>query len=533
MKRSVRMRIMLIFIGLMAIMLLTIWVVNNFFLEDYYTRQKLKVMESAYNEINELVMDTVNSGESLEDVLGREALHEWEIFNRRIHPGRDQDRYGTDDQSVEDNAGSLTSTLRDYSEKNNIRIILIDSSTGDILLNVGRETDFLAQKLMRYILGLNDENEVTLFEEENYRIVQDSDPRTLDNYLEAWGYFSDTNTQFLMQMPLTSIRESVDLANRFTTYVGIIVLIVGSIVMYFVTRRITEPILSLAALSERMSNFDFDVHYEGGEQDELGVLGNSMNKLSETLKTAIGELQRANAQLQQDIQEKIEIDDMRKEFIANVSHELKTPIALIQGYAEGLTEGMAEDEESRNYYCEVIMDEANKMNEMVKQLLTLTALEYGNDTPDYDVFDINELIDEFLNSASILIAQNQAQVSFEHSGPLFVYADEFKIEEVLTNYLNNALNHLDGERRIRISTTVEGDRVKVSVFNTGDHIPDDSIDNVWTKFYKVDKARSREYGGSGIGLSIVKAVMDAHHQSCGVENVTGGVEFWFTLETAR
>ena len=109
-------------------------------------------------------------------------------------------------------------------------------------------------------------------------------------------------------------------------------------------------------------------------------------------------------------------------------------------------------------------------------------------------------------------------------------ADEFKIEEVMTNYLNNAMNHLDGERRIRICTDIWQDRVIVRVYNTGNPIPKEDIPNLWTKFYKVDKARTRAYGGSGIGLSIVKAIMDAHHQSCGVNNREDGVEFWFTLE---
>ena len=153
-----------------------------------------------------------------------------------------------------------------------------------------------------------------------------------------------------MQMPLASIRESVDLSNRFTTYVGIAAMIFGSVVMYLATWQVANPVMKLAVLSERMSNLDFEARYEGSAQDEIGILGRSMNKLSQKLKETIGELKAANQQLQHDIEEKIQIDEMRKEFIANVSHELKTPIALIQGYAEGLTEGMAEDAQSRDYY---------------------------------------------------------------------------------------------------------------------------------------------------------------------------------------
>ena len=115
-----------------------------------------------------------------------------------------------------------------------------------------------------------------------------------------------------------------------------------------------------------MSELDFEARYTGNSEDEIGILGHSMNTLSEKLKETIGALKTANNELQRDIEEKIRIDETRKDFIANVSHELKTPIALIQGYAEGLTEGMAEDPESRDYYCDVIMDEANKMNKMVK-----------------------------------------------------------------------------------------------------------------------------------------------------------------------
>ena len=242
-------------------------------------------------------------------------------------------------------------------------------------------------------------------------------------------------------------------------------------------------------------------------------------------------MKTANLQLQRDIEEKIQIDEMRKEFVANVSHELKTPIALIQGYAEGLTEGMAEDPESRDYYCEVIMDEANKMNKMVKQLLTLSALESGNDAPVMERFDLTELIRGVVTSAQILISQKAVSVEFQRDAPCYVWADEFKIEEVVTNYLNNAMNHLEGEKRIEIRLEKNEDEVRIIVFNTGHHIPEEDIGNLWTKFYKVDKARTREYGGSGIGLSIVKAIMDSHNKDCGVENVDGGVEFWFTLDS--
>ena len=310
-------------------------------------------------------------------------------------------------------------------------------------------------------------------------------------------------------------------------------MVLGSGVMYLAMKMVTSPILQLANISEKMSSLDFEAKYQGDAQDEIGILGKSMNALSDKLKETIGELKSANNELQKDIQEKIQIDEMRQEFIANVSHELKTPIALIQGYAEGLTEGLAEEKESRDYYCEVIMDEANKMNKMVRQLLTLSALESGNDHASMERFDLTELIGGVLSSARILIEQKGASLEFACGHPVYVWADEFKIEEVVTNYVSNALNHLAGERKIEIRVEELEETVRVTVKNTGEPIPEEDLPNIWTKFYKVDKARTRAYGGSGIGLSIVKAVMDSHNKECGVDNVEDGVEFWFVLDSKK
>ena len=225
-----------------------------------------------------------------------------------------------------------------------------------------------------------------------------------------------------------------------------------------------------------------------------------------------------------------ELDSAKTTFISTISHELKTPIALVQGYAEGLNENISDDPESREFYCEVIMDEASKMNKLVKNLLTLNQLESGKDAPVMERFDIVSLIRGVLGSMHIMIEQKEATVIFEETEPVYVWADEFKIEEVVTNYTSNALNHLDGERKVEIKVLQEEDCVKVTVFNTGTPIPEEDIPNLWNKFYKVDKARTREYGGSGIGLSIVKAIMEGLHQQYGVQNYDNGVEFWFTLD---
>ena len=252
--------------------------------------------------------------------------------------------------------------------------------------------------------------------------------------------------------------------------------------------------------------------------------------MSSQLENTISELKSANNELQKDIADKVKIDEMRKEFLDNVSHELKTPIALVQGYAEGLKENINDDPESMDFYCDVIIDEASKMNKLVKNLLTLNQLESGKDAAVMERFDLTALVNGVLSTMDIMIRQKEASVIFNEKEPIYVWADEFKTEEVVTNYVSNALNHLDGEKIVEIKILKLETQVKVTVFNTGTPIPEADLPNLWNKFYKVDKARTREYGGSGIGLSIVKAILEGMNQEYGVQNFDNGVEFWFTLD---
>ena len=354
-------------------------------------------------------------------------------------------------------------------------------------------------------------------------------PQSGLSFIQMWGTLDNGNL-FMTRSLVQSIHDSVSISNRFFAYACIFAIIISAIVIMIITKRITNPILSLTEISKRMAQLDFEVHYDGNEKNEIGVLGQHMNALSDKLEKTISELKTANNELQKDIEKKEQIDEMRREFLSNVSHELKTPLALIMGYAEGLKEEINdEDPASRDFYCDVIIDESNKMNDMVKKLLTLNQLEFGNDVVNMERFDVCELIENYISNSDILIKQHNAKVMVSPSHPIYVWSDEFMVEEVLMNYFSNALNHLANENEIRIDVVEKEDVVRVSVFNTGERIPEDALPHLFEKFYKVDKARTREYGGSGVGLSIVKAIMDSIHQEYGVCNYDNGVEFWFEL----
>jgi signal transduction histidine kinase len=403
---------------------------------------------------------------------------------------------------------------------------------GKVLCASSNNEQQFVNQLTDILYSVNQSETETVLKADDYVLERQTDTRIQTEYLVLFGVLGDGNYIY-MRTALESIRESAAVSNRFFLFVGIFATFISVIVIILLSKTISRPIMELSGISERMSELDFDAKYQPKKHSsrELEELGSHMNKLSETLEATISELKAANNELQKDIQKKEQIDEMRREFLSNVSHELKTPLALISGYAEGLREGVNDSEESRNFYCEVITDESEKMNRMVNKLLTLNQLEFGNEKVEMVRFDITELIRGVIASSSLLAQQSEVEIIFDEEKPAYVWGDEFKVEEVVTNYLSNALHYAEGEKKIRIFYAFHDNLLRVSVFNTGKPIPEEDIDKIWIKFYKVDKARTREYGGSGIGLSIVKAIMDSLHRECGVINHSDGVEFWMELES--
>lgn len=489
MKHSIRRQFAGIFIGLMAGTVLLCWFINSTFLERYYITNKQTVLLDVYSDLQRAVETGTLDSES---------------YNLQ---------------------------LQQSCAKHNLSLLVVDANSRTIKIS-GNDSDFMKSQLLQHVFMGTAEKAEVMEETPQYIVQRVGDPLSHMEYIEIWGVLGNGNF-FIIRTALEGIQDSVRIANRFLAYVGLLAALASGVIIWMVSRQVTKPILQLADISRRMAHLDFDARYQGKSRNEIAVLGENINRLSETLEETISELKTANNELRRDIEKKDEIDEMRREFLSNVSHELKTPIALIQGYAEGLMEGVSDDAESRNFYCEVIADEAAKMNEMVKKLLTLNQLESGGDKVTMERFDITALIQNYLQSAGLLAKQNGITVTFGQSEPVYVWGDEFKTEEVLMNYYSNAVNHCEGKRVIDVRVYRQESSARISVFNTGQPIPEEALPHLWEKFYKVDKARTREYGGSGIGLSIVRAIMDSMHQKYGVINYENGVAFWFELELVK
>ena len=353
-----------------------------------------------------------------------------------------------------------------------------------------------------------------------------------DQYLCLAGVLDNQADKCLFAyMPYAYIEQNSSLNLVFLVIAGGCALLICLIFAYGVSRWFSRPLIAMAGLADRMSELDFSTKYQGGSTDEIGQLGQSLNRLSAYLEQTIRELRQSNEQLAQEIKEKERIDNMRQEFIVNVSHELKTPIALIQGYAEGLTAGVADDPEDRKYYCDTIADEADHMNKLVMQLLNLSRLELGAEQTYSEDIDLHELCAEAVRKTAVLCESRGLTVEYDDTC-ITVRTDGDLLDQVLMNYLSNALRYTVDGGKIKISAKQTGDCVRLTVFNEGDGLPEEELPKIWEKFYRTDRARTREAGGTGIGLSLVRAIADTLHGSCGVENVEGGIVFWFELSAS-
>ena len=465
-------------------------IVNSFLLENFYLYNKKKTLKSVYETINSYYSNPI-----------QDALIEKELEKISVANNFDiliKDNNGINVYTTNKSFTSVIGTINDIIDK----------------FNEGKE------------LEKNDK----------FSIKKQRDFKNGISYIMLSGKLD--NGYFLyIRIPVSSIQESVKISNNFLLLMAGVIILIAAIMVSIISKKFTEPILELNNIAKRMSNLDFSKKYKATKaKDEINDLGISINTMSEKLEKTIKQLRNSNIELERDIEEKSKIDEMRKSFISDVSHELKTPIALIQGYSEGLLENVNTDEESRKFYAEVILDESNKMDRLVKQLLELMKLEYGKREFNDKEFNIVEVEQEVIRKSKVMLEENNIKVKWQNTDEINVFADDFYIEQVITNYITNAIKNAksttNGEKIIKIENEIDNEKnkVRVKVFNSGDNIKEEDLNRIWNRFYKVDESRNREDGGTGIGLSFVKAIMNNYDNKYGVTNKEDGVEFYFELD---
>lgn len=411
--------------------------------------------------------------------------------------------------------------LEEQERKNNLDILIIDNNLNIIY--------FSDKSIINNVSSFNHTTKSKVIFTRNNLIISRVDENSNNKYLLLTGILDNGYTTYI-KIETQQIKETVRISNNLLIIIGALMIVISAIISSIIANKFSEPILELNKITKRMADLDFSQRYKiSSTEDEINMLGRNINEMSDKLETTIKRLRANNTKLEQNIEEKSKIDEMRKQFISDVSHELKTPIALIQGYAEGLTENINTDDESRKFYAEVILDESNKMDEMVKRLLELMKLEYQERKFNDIEFDLIELIKEEVRRNTVILKEKNIKIEFDDTKQIKVYADQEYIEQVVNNYLTNAIKHCKekaGNKEIIIRTEKNNNKIRLYVYNTGDKIPEDYINKIWGRFYKVDSSRNRENGGSGIGLALVKAIMNNYNNKYGVKNYENGVEFY-------
>lgn len=320
----------------------------------------------------------------------------------------------------------------------------------------------------------------------------------------------------------------VDLIN--ILFAAIFVLVTSILIIY--ENLYIKPILTVNQVTKKMAQLDFSERCPKSTLKEINELGKSINHLSSALDMSLVDLREKNKQLQLDIYNEQQLDKAKNEFISNASHELKTPISIIQGYAEGLKIGI-NDGDDVDEYCDIIMEEAQKMNALVIKLLEICQYESGAHKLRKENFNILYVTESLLNPRIKLLKEEGITLCININPEYEAYADISSIDTIINNYVSNAVSHTVGEKLILICCKDIGDKYRFSVFNSGKNIADEDIGRIWDSFYRADKAHSRASGRFGLGLSFVKSIQELHDNDYGVFNRPNGVEFWIDIDKAK
>ncbi|WP_283750481.1 sensor histidine kinase [Bacillus cereus] len=329
---------------------------------------------------------------------------------------------------------------------------------------------------------------------------------------------------------LQPVNEAMLVLKDYYVYALIIVFLVIILLSFYYSKIIVKPLIKINRVTKKMANFDFSEKLPVTADDEIGGLSSSINTLSVNLKDRIDRLNVANTKLQQDIERERQLEKTRKEFISGVSHELKTPLSVIRSFAEGIQDGVSKD---TTYYTNVILEETDNMNRLIVEMLELAKLESGTYKLEMSTFSIGELIQQIYTKLLFSMEEKHLQVDIHADSSLFVKANRSRIEQVVVNLLSNAIRYTPDGEKIHVSVVETEDTVKIEIENTGNPIPEESLEKIWDRFYRLDASRSRHTGGTGLGLSIVKNILDLHHAEYGVYNTTNSVVFYFNLQKVK
>lgn len=493
MNRSISKKLFTITLSFILGVFFITWFFQIIFFENFYMQQRTK---SLINQANEF-----------------RYMYSYELYNTKV----------------------LSSALTNFEETNLSRAAIVPLYQDNIVyVSSTQSTDNTFSTLTAFCTELlNDRellNEVLTENKPLSRVFTNNLAGTKKIGIVSPISLKDENDAiFISVSSVQPIKEAASVINNFYIYLLIGLLILDVFLSIIYVNLISKPLIKLNNVASRMSNLDFSAKCTVTSDDEIGNLANTLNFLSENLKKSLDDLQEKNTQLEADIENERKLETMRKDFVASVSHDLKTPIGIISGYAEGLKDGIV-SKENANLYLETIIDEAEKMNMLVTSMLELSKLESNSTILTIENFNIIRLIRAKLKNLDLELKEKNLTINFINS-PNFAYVqgDILKIEQVIQNIITNSIKYTPAGNNINISIKDIGECFEISIENEGTSIPESELENIFVKFYKLDKSGDRRTNSFGLGLSIVKKILELHNSTFSMTNSSKGVIFTFTL----
>lgn len=489
---SISRKLSLAFTSVLLIFSVLLLVLDNLFLNRFYILQRRKDLKNIYQDVSSLIRE-----EGIDEASRDNLINEYMVSTGGVRI------------LLFNSDGEVLNSPVDFS----LAYLNIKDEKGSRVDTKEEYDQYLPQAGM--FIQFDDVNGDRMNRSRNIAIVGKA---IKNNAVE--GYI-------LAFTPLASLSNTIEIINTFILFTTVIVLLIALLVSFIFSFHFVKPLKDVEATTRKIANLDFSSKLPITSSDEIGSLSLSINKMSSELERNIDELKKANAKLQEDLELKERINKFKEEFISDVSHELKTPISIISGYSEALKlEGLTN--EDLNEYADIIIDESKRMNKLVRDLIKYTQIESGFLTLEEEEFNISDIIESVIRPQEKILEEKRIELKVDCVSKNVV-GDYDMMEIVLQNYVSNAIHYVSLDMEISIKGEVVGDKYRLSVYNSGQQIDPDKIDRIWDSFYKADKARTRSYGGSGLGLSIVKSIMEAYSNKYGVINKDNGVEFYYEL----
>lgn len=422
------------------------------------------------------------------------------------------------------NIEDMSSVILNYSEEYSVQIDIESNTTGMTICATHSSGKGMNMNGMSGMRRFETVEVISSNGGVENKIVHDKS--TGVKFLTAEKTVIDDKYIITVRTPVNIVEDAVEKSIKLMLMIFLPITMIILALTFFLADRFTKPIIQITKKTSQITKLNFNEEIKVKGKDEISVLGNSVNELSHKIEKTLEELKTKNNTLEGMIKKERENEELRKEFVSSVSHELKSPIAVISGYAQVLQEKVISEEEDKEYYIGIINEEAERMQVIVNDLLDLYKLQSNTFKLELKQVNLGLLVENIIKKNSLIFKEYGVNLKLQIENCL-VMGDEIRLEQAIQNYINNALSHMDEKKILEVTVNSEG---VVSVYNSGSKILKEDQDKIWQGFVRLDKVRNYKQKRVGLGLSIVKQIVSLHHGQCGVSNINSGVEFWIKLD---